>query len=1152
MADLIQPSSLLVTDHSFGYGDAAYSAAAAWAGLSASHTRDVTACVACVAGRTPDGRRATVQVYHRPWLRVGRADGSDVGGAEGARALLDDAGAWRASGEYSARVSLERVTPFEGYGKREREVARLSFASVRALRWASGQLAASGAEVFDGGVDPSVQFASDSGVSPSGWMRVEGRLAGEALPIKVRARDGVHSTARAVARVRDASALPAFAPHRVACLDIETYSVDGNFPSASEPGNAVFAVSIVVAAMDTEGDLAPDGHPANTPLGFAGSARARFLVALRSPHTGEAPSDAGEGVELRVVETEDALLGEVARVLGDLGVDVLTGWNVHGFDMAYLRERAELLVAAGGAAAAGARALLAGPGTVFATASAGRATGWRDARTQADLSTVATPGMLQVDALPLARVLVSGVPNHKLDTVAGALGVGNKTAGVDAKAIFESFRSGSAADLARVARYCVQDSELVLEVARRTSCVLFVFALSDVAGVPQQSVATTGQMYKVYSAVWCEARRRGFAMSTPPWRRRGEADPDGGADADDREGGPKLPGGHVVEVADVNTARAGHRVAVLDFASLYPSVIMWCNMCPSTLRVEDSPRGGGGAARDPVAARFGADVARGTGPRESDGCVVVEGLPDGKRAVFAPAAASGRPGARDGILPGLLRRLVAARTDARATAKRLRATGEPARAVFHETLGQAIKVLANSVYGSLGVDPRIAKIAHSWSIAYCVTAVGRFAWVRSAALAEERSGHRPPYGDTDSVMVYVPLDAPDPFAWAQALADETTGLFGAPMRMEFEYLLEPGALFLRPKTYAALARSGPGDAGKLVVRGMANVRDDSSPLLRECVDAVLRLAIVEAGAAVSRAATADLVRKSLRRAIGEVRAAATAVGTPRATAEDAAVVERSLVVTKSLKASAASVLADHEMRCRACGAAGARRMPDDEAAAFLEKSSGGGGARSNPSKRRKTVAPCLECAACGRRWAATYVDPLVHPHLRVAMDLERANPGGGGFAGDRVGYLVVRSAAGAAASSKVAEMARDPAAVLRGDPERGVPPSGERVNWAAYYERALHDRLAPLVALACAPFVPELAAPAEGADPKAWAACAARTRAWLRGDQAPITRFFAGAKRARGPCDKAAKAAPPPPPPSKEVPESVERVARFFDPPAAP
>lgn len=1120
---VFQATSLACVDHVFQCGDPGHDLALEWAALGPSVSRDVVACVACVAGRSPDGARVTVQVHHRPWIRVGRADGSDVGGAAGVEALLRGANldATKGRGAYAPEVSLERVTPFEGFGRREREVGRLSFLSIRAMRWAAGVLAESGAEVFEGAVDPSVQFASDSSLSPTGWLRVEGALPGNPPVPVVRRAGEVHLAARALAPVRDAAGLPAFAPHRFASLDVEAYSsVDGNFPSASEPGDAVFAVSIVAAAMDADGDLAPDGHAANAAFGSS-AARARVLVALRSPYTGLAPAHAGEGVDLRVVDTEGELLGELARAIRDLGVDVLSGWNVHGFDMAYLRARALRAAGSGVAAEAlGAREFLRGAGALFATADAGGEVAWRDVKTGGDLSTFSTPGMLQMDALPLARILVQGVPDHKLGTVATELLGRGKADGVDARRIFASFRSGTAEDLAEVARYCVLDSELVVDIARRTGCVLFVLALAEVAGVTAQSVVSTGQMFKVYSAVWCEARRRGFALATP--RRRKEHG--GGADGEGKR--DKLPGGHVFDVAYRNTARTGHRLAVLDFASLYPSVIQWGNLCPSTARFEESAE----SERHPVASRYGANVVAGTGVRESDGCMVVEGLPGGRRAAFAPAASSGRPGARDGVLPSLLRRLVAARSEARATAKRMRATGERGRAAFYDAVAQAIKVLSNSVYGSLGTNPLFSKIAFSMEIAFCITAIGRLSLVRAAELAEERSGEPPLYGDTDSVMVPIPPGADDQFGWARELADEITALFGPPMCMEFEYLLERGALFLKPKTYAALARAGPDDPGKLIVRGLANVRDDSSPLLRACFDAVLRLTVVEARG--DHAGAAARVRADLRERIGAVRKAATAIGTPRVSREDADLVERSLVVTKSIKASAATVLADHEQRCHSCGAAGARRMPEDEAASFVAS---GGVPGVNPSKGRKSAPPCLACPACGRRWAVRYVDPEKIPHVRVAMELERANPGGGGFAGDRVGYLVVRAAA--RASDGVSEMARHPAAVLRGFPDLGVPPSGEQIDWARYYEPALHDRLAPLVALACAPFVPDLAAPAPGAGAAAWAACVARTKLWMRGQQKSITDFMT-AKRPSAAL--AARAA---------VPDPAERVARFFSGP---
>lgn len=139
-----------------------------------------------------------------------------------------------------------------------------------------------------------------------------------------------------------------------------------------------------------------------------------------------------------------------------------------------------------------------------------------------------------------------------------------------------------------------------------------------------------------------------------------------------QRGGPVGEDGVAYEGATVLEPKAGYYstpVATLDFASLYPSIMMAHNLCYTTLL----PRSAHGAFPT-------------TGPSPA----AVES-PSGERFVA--------PRLRPGVLPEILRELLAARKRAR---REMAAAEDPfVRAVLNGRQ-LALKVSANSVYGFTG------------------------------------------------------------------------------------------------------------------------------------------------------------------------------------------------------------------------------------------------------------------------------------------------------------------------------------------------------------------------------------------------------------------------------------------------------------------
>jgi DNA polymerase elongation subunit (family B) len=132
--------------------------------------------------------------------------------------------------------------------------------------------------------------------------------------------------------------------------------------------------------------------------------------------------------------------------------------------------------------------------------------------------------------------------------------------------------TGSAADRARVAAYCVQDCDLVLDLYYKLEIFNTSMSMANVCTVPVSYIFTRGQGIKIESLMFKEAYRRGQAVHVlPAPANRGAAT---------GRGEDKYEGAIVLEPT---VGLLGAPVGVADFASLYPSTIVSENISHDTL-----------------------------------------------------------------------------------------------------------------------------------------------------------------------------------------------------------------------------------------------------------------------------------------------------------------------------------------------------------------------------------------------------------------------------------------------------------------------------------------------------------------------------------------------------------------------------------------
>lgn len=131
--------------------------------------------------------------------------------------------------------------------------------------------------------------------------------------------------------------------------------------------------------------------------------------------------------------------------------------------------------------------------------------------------------------------------------------------------IFKLFRE-SRETRKRLAIYCIKDAELPLKLVEKLCCLFNYSEMARVTGVPLNFLLNRGQQIKVVSQLLRKARQKSFILPTSR-----------GGRASDEKG---FEGAYVL---DPIVGFYKEPIATLDFASLYPSIMMAHNLCYTTL-----------------------------------------------------------------------------------------------------------------------------------------------------------------------------------------------------------------------------------------------------------------------------------------------------------------------------------------------------------------------------------------------------------------------------------------------------------------------------------------------------------------------------------------------------------------------------------------
>lgn len=539
--------------------------------------------------------------------------------------------------------------------------------AVAELRGAPPPLLVAADDVFEANVDYDLRFMIDSGLSGGAWFSVSSEclrvVDADSIVLQLEVDWSEPSPFVTFASQVDNAALARIAPLRVLSVHVQGAVPEGRALDPQTDPVWLIANTVIAPHVRSIAGSSSSSAAAPPPLSSPSSA-----ASVWGPHSvlrvlfvldprGDSVRWRGEAIVV-AGRSERVLLAAWRRFVLEVDPDVVTGFEAGTRDLPLLLRRAEAL-GLGDFAQLGREAGVAARARKVQIYSAG----WVRSKRRMSQTSNQTAGYVEIRGRLFVEMIkvvqtAQALRTYSLqECVAEFL---QKTeplldAPTVARLYAAAVGSGSgapgeaAAD--RLFRYELRQSQAPVELMAALMTLIQTVEMARATGINMKDVWTRGQMLRTWSLLLRQARSQGFLAPTMRDAGAAEAMTSGPMQFDPRSLG----------------TIGLHRdpVAVLDFASLYPSIMIAFNLCFSTLVVPLDER------RLESEAMFEA--------------------PTGRKFV--------RPELRKGLLPAVLESLLAARSRVRSA---LEACSEHDHPELHAVLNErqkALKISANAVYG---------------------------------------------------------------------------------------------------------------------------------------------------------------------------------------------------------------------------------------------------------------------------------------------------------------------------------------------------------------------------------------------------------------------------------------------------------------------
>lgn len=382
-------------------------------------------------------------------------------------------------------------------------------------------------QTYESNVDFIIRFMNDRRITGTSWVSLKAddyskRPALERKSINNYEIDCNYESIVPLGTEGEWMAIP---PMRILSFDIEVGGTPDHFPTPDH--DPVIQICCYVAVQGEESSRFSAAFVLNTCTPIVGSALFQF-------------------------EKEEDLLRSFQRFIQFIDPEIITGYNICGFDIPYLVERAQF-IKTGEFCELG--RYIKEMSTSKEVTKGTKQLGTRETK-EVDIS-----GRIQYDMM-ISIQNDFKLRSYTLNAVSANF-IGDQKEDVHFSMI-SKLQNGSDTDRHRLAIYCIKDSYLPLQLMNKLLSVLTTVELSRVCHVTMNYALNRGQQIRVYSQLLYKAWERGMIIPAVKSMKSND----------------QYQGATVIEPS---TGYYTTPIPTLDFNSLYPSIMIAHNLCYSTL-----------------------------------------------------------------------------------------------------------------------------------------------------------------------------------------------------------------------------------------------------------------------------------------------------------------------------------------------------------------------------------------------------------------------------------------------------------------------------------------------------------------------------------------------------------------------------------------
>ena len=464
-----------------------------------------------------------------------------------------------------------------------------------------------------------------------------------------------------------------------------------------------------------------------------------------------------DGCDVEHYDTEKEVLIKWKELMNNLNSDIITGYNIFGFDMEYIWLRATELNILDNFSLGFGRLITRKSSLVELKLSS-------SALGDNILKYIDIDGTVLIDLLKVMQ-RDQKLDSYKLDNVASIF-LGDNKNDLKPQEIFDKFK-GNSEDRCVIAKYCIQDCCLVNRLIHKLKILENNIGMGNVCLVPLNFLFRRGQGIKIFSLIAKECMEREYLIPTIKSYSENLIELDNGYE-----------GAVVLEPKE--GIYLNEPIVVFDYGSLYPSSMISCNLSHDCYLMDEKYR-----VEDPNIEykTISYDLYEGVGDKkkktgEKD-CVFVQ-YKDGRKGIIADVLdmlLKQRKNTRKkieyqtiiandektyaGICSDKGDYYEVYNIDANSKILVQKCNIQSIKETYNifeqdvlDALQVAYKVTANSLYGQIGA--RTSSI-YLKEIAACTTATGRNMIMLAKDFVERNYNAEVIYGDTDSIFCKFPL-----------------------------------------------------------------------------------------------------------------------------------------------------------------------------------------------------------------------------------------------------------------------------------------------------------------------------------------------------------------------------------------------------------